>query len=233
MIQLPKIEQLQNIVGYKFKNLDLVTVALSHPGHKRYNKDLIKNFERLEFLGDRVLGLTLANFLYEKFLTETEGDLATRISTLGGTNFLIDIAKKTRIIDCFSIPKSFFVSDTKNSSTIADILEALFGAIFLDSDFETTKKIIVNFLGTDLTRATHKKKDSKTHLQELTQAKTMELPVYKVIETSGKQHNPIFKVEVAVFGHSSIGVGGSKKAAELDAANKMIKRLKKTHRSLH
>jgi ribonuclease-3 len=215
------VMQLQDIIGYAFKNTSAIKIAISHPGLKKGSQD----FERLELLGDRVLGLALASFLYERFPTDSEGDLAMRIATLAGTEFLIEIAKKTKIIDCFSIPKDFFVSANKNSSAIADMMEAVFGAIFLDSNFETVKGIIVKLWENDICNSVYKEKDSKTRLQEVAQARSCELPVYRVIKTTGESHDPSFEIEVAACGTSALGRGNSKRSAEHNAAGKLLEKL--------
>ena len=216
------IEKLQQIIGYKFKKYDLISVALFHYGLKKNNKEAAAKFERLEFLGDRVLGLSLADFFYNHFPKDSEGDFALRMSTLCGTDFLIYMAKKSKIFECFSIPKDFFVSVNKNSASIADMMEAVFGAIFLDSDFENTQKIILELWKDDINKISFKKKDSKTRLQEFVQAKFKTLPIYRLLKMSGKQHDPIFEVEVTAGETSAVGYGNSKKSAEHDAAQKIL-----------
>ncbi|MDR3155478.1 MAG: ribonuclease III [Holosporaceae bacterium] len=221
------IEKLQQIISYNFRDISLISCAICHPGSLKYGRSLARNFERLEFLGDRVLGLALSEFLYKNFPTDSEGELATRISVLAGTAFLIDVAKKTNIMECLEIPKDFFVSPNKNSSSIADMVEAIFGAIFLDSNFETVKKIIVKLWGSDIKNVVHKKKDAKTRLQEISQSEMAHLPVYRLINMMGEAHNPIFEMEVRVLDKYAIGYGNSKKNAEYNAAGKMIKLLEK------
>jgi ribonuclease-3 len=213
------IAKLQNIIGYEFSDVGVVSVALSHPG---LSKGSGRDFERLEFLGDRVIGLSLANLLYSLFPKDSEGDLAVRISVLAGTDFLINIAKKTKIADCFLFPKDFFLSSDKNSSAIADMTEAVFGAVFLDSNFETVMNIVTKIWGNDISDAVYKKKDPKSLLQEISQAKYSGLPVYRLVKMSGEAHNPIFEIEVTACGASAVGYGNSKKNAERDAAGKLI-----------
>ena len=219
---MDNIDKLQQIIGYTFKKCDLISVALVHYGLKKNNKKAAYDFERLEFLGDRVLGLSLADFFYNNFPNDSEGDFALRMSTLCGTDFLIYLSKKMKILDCFSMPKDFFVSINKNSSSIADMMEAVFGAIFLDSDFETTQKIIIQLWKDDINKVSFKEKDSKTRLQEFAQAEFKTLPVYRLIKMSGKQHDPVFEVEVTAGNESAVGYGNSKKNAEHDAASKIL-----------
>jgi ribonuclease-3 len=221
------IEKLQRIISYNFKDRELISCALCHPGSSKYSRNLARNFERLEFLGDRVLGLALAGFLYRNFTADSEGELATRISVLAGTNFLIKIAKKTNIMECLEIPKDFFVSPHKNSSSIADMMEAILGAVFLDSDFETVQKVIVQLWGDDLESIAYKKKDAKTRLQEISQSKVGHLPVYRLVSMTGEAHNPIFEIEVQILDKCTMGQGNSKRIAEHQAAENMIKLLEK------
>ncbi|MDR2107155.1 MAG: ribonuclease III [Holosporaceae bacterium] len=215
--------ELQKIIGYKFKNPELIEAALSHPGLPK--KTPGKTFERLEFLGDRVLGLSLSSLLYEKFPRADEGQLAMKIAVLAGTDFLIALAKKTKILDCFMIPKDFFVSVNKNSSSIADMTEAVFGAIFLDSDFETVKNIIGKLWQDDVDKGIYGKKDAKSRLQEIVQAEYAELPVYRLVKVTGEAHDPIFETEVTAAGVSAVGCGNSKKSSEHEAAERLTAKL--------
>lgn len=216
------IDKLENIIGYIFSNREMISVAISHPGVRRGKKDSTRKFERLEFLGDRVLGLSLCDFLYRNFKEESEGNLAIRMAMLAGTDFLINLAKKTKIIECFCIPKDFFISSNKNSSSIADMMEAVFGAIFLDSNFDVVKKIIANLWKEDFTNVMYSTKDVKTRLQEIVQARSGKLPVYRLVKMVGEAHDPIFEMEVSVWGKSCIGCGNSKRNAEHAAAEKML-----------
>jgi len=225
MSALEHVAKLEEIIEYKFKNKSSLLVAISHPGTKKNNLVYRREFERLEFLGDRVLGLSLANFLYEKFPSDSEGDLAMRIATLAGTDFLINLAKKTNIIDCFSIPKDFFISIHKNSSAIADMMEAVFGSVFLDSNFETIKEVIQKLWEDDIFNIVYKKKDSKSKLQEISQARSDGLPVYRLLKMTGEAHDPVFEMEVTACGISMIGYGNSKKNAEHDAAGRLVEKI--------
>ncbi len=208
----------------------MLSIAISHPGLKGYQKNFARKFEKLEFLGDRVLGLALADILYHRFSDETEGDLAVRMATLAGTEFLITLAKKTKLIDCFSIPKDFFISNNKNSSSIADMFEAVLGAVFLDSNFGTTKEIIFNLWMSDIDKVVYKKKDAKTQLQEISQAAALQLPVYRLIKMVGEAHDPVFEIEVTACGKTTVGQGNSKRNAEHSAAEKMLLILENSQR---
>lgn len=219
------ISALEKVLHYDFKNRVLAEVAIVHPGLQKNISS--RRFEKMEFLGDRVLGLSLADYLYHRFSEESEGELAVRIATLAGTDFLIELAKKTKIIDYFRIPKDFYVSSHKNSSAIADMMEAVFGAIFLDSNFQTVQNIILNTYGDDITKVMYKQKDAKTRLQEFVQAKTQKLPLYRLLKIVGEEHNPVFEIEVRACDKCAVGQGNSKKNAEHNAAEKLLKMLGK------
>ena len=220
------LQKLEQILKYTFKNQENILTAIQHPGLKKRNKEFAHKFEKLEFLGDRVLGLSLATLLYEHFRKDTEGDLAVRIATLAGTDFLIELVKKTELFQCFKIPKDFFVSMNKTSSSIADMMEAVFASVYLDSDFITAQKVISDLWHNDIDKVSYKEKDPKSQLQEILQAKSKQLPVYRLIKVTGEAHDPIFEIEVMASGHSAIGCGNSKKAAEHDAAAKLIQKIK-------
>ncbi|MDR0555715.1 MAG: ribonuclease III [Holosporaceae bacterium] len=218
--------QLQTIICYCFKNVETVGIALKHPGLQQGTRENSREFERLEFLGDRVLGLAVASVLYEKFPEDREGDLAVRMAALVGTDFLISLVKRTRLLDCFSIPRDFFVSIHKNSAALADMLEAVFGAIFLDANFETVREIVGRLWEKDVNNVVHRTKDFKSQLQEMTQARSSGLPVYRLLKISGEAHDPIFEIEVTASKESAIGYGNSKKSAEHDAASKLLQKFR-------
>jgi len=222
---MEKLSELEKIIGYSFKSKENISVAIVHPGVNKFDRSFAKHFERLEFLGDRVLGLSLAYLIFSKFSEESEGDLAVRMSVLAGTDFLIDLAKKTRLIECFSYPKDLFVSKNKNSSSIADMMEAVLGSVFLDSGFLEAREVVTRLWGDDLNKIIYKKKDSKTKLQEIVQSRSDELPFYRLIKMSGEAHDPVFEMEVSACGKVASGFGNSKKSAEHDAAKKLIEKL--------
>jgi ribonuclease-3 len=225
---LDSICKLQELISYEFKSKDNISIAIFHPGLHRNDSDFSKKFEKLEFLGDRVLGLSIADIMYHEFKDDEESDLAIRIAKFASTDFLVNLAKKTGIIECFFVPSSFFISESRTPSSIADMLEAVFGAIFLDSGFITTQKVISNLWKDDIHGVEYKEKDAKTRLQEIAQSESFALPIYRVLKMTGEDHDPVFEIEVTVCGKSSIGFGSSKKNAERDAAKKMLDVLENT-----
>lgn len=224
---MENLSKVEAIIGYKFKDKNMVSIAIVHPGARKFDKNYSRSFEKLEFLGDKVLGLSLSSLIFAKFQEDSEGDLSVRISTLAGTDFLINLAKKTKLISCFSYPKDLFVSKNKTSSSIADMVEAVLGSVFLDSDFTTVRDIVARLWDSDIDKVVYKEKDPKTRLQEIVQCKSGNLPVYRLVKMSGEAHDPIFEMEVSAEGVSATGFGNSKKSAEHDAAEKLIAKLDK------
>ncbi|MBR3510760.1 MAG: ribonuclease III [Alphaproteobacteria bacterium] len=203
-------------LNYEFKDKSLLELALTQSG---VNAD--HNNERLEFIGDRVLGLSVAELLYKMYPNEAEGGLARRHATLVSTETLAHVAMQ---IGLQNRVKHGHMTGGKINHMLANTMEAVLGAIFLDSGFETVKQIIVN-IWTELAAAEIiAPKDSKTALQEFVQKSDAgALPVYTYQEPTGSSHNPIFTATVTAMGKSAHGVGASKKLASLDAAEKLLK----------
>ena len=203
-------------INYDFKNPELLRLALVQSGI-----DAKHNNERLEFIGDRVLGLSVAALLYEMYPNEAEGSLARRHAFLVSTETLANVAKK------IEIEKELHhghMTGGKIDHILANAMEAVLGAIFLDSGFENARKIIIelwhDMAAADITAP----KDAKTALQELVQKNgNGDLPIYEYSEPVGASHNPEFTVTVKALGKSAVGVGSSKKLASLDAAEKLLK----------
>jgi len=205
-------------LDYTFKDNKLLELALTQSGI-----DAKHNNERLEFIGDRVLGLAVAALLYSMYPNEAEGGLARRHATLVSTNTLADVAKQ---IELEPELHHGHMTGGKINHVLANAMEAVLGAIFLDSGFETARSVILG-IWTDLAAAeTTAPKDAKTTLQEYVQrVDSGALPIYEYQEPTGTSHNPEFSVTVTALGKSAIGVGSSKKTASLDAAEKLLKTL--------
>lgn len=203
-------------LNYEFKNESLLELALTQSG---VNSE--QNNERLEFIGDRVLGLSVAELLYKMYPDEAEGGLARRHAVLVSTETLAQVAIQ---IGLDKQVRHGHMTGGKINHMLANTMEAVLGAIFLDSGFETAKKVIVD-IWTELAAAEIiAPKDSKTALQEFVQkADAGALPVYTYQEPTGSSHNPVFTATVTAMGKSADGTGASKKAASLDAAEKLLK----------
>ena len=203
-------------LNYEFKNQELLKLALTQSGI-----DAKHNNERLEFIGDRVLGLSVAAMLYEMYPTEAEGNLARRHAFLVSTDTLANVAKT---IELERELRHGHMTGGKINHVLANAMEAILGAIFLDSGFDVARNII-NGLWHDIALAEiTAPKDAKTALQEFVQKNTDgALPIYEYMEPVGASHNPEFTATVTALGKSATGVGPSKKLASLDAAEKLLK----------
>tara|TARA_Y100001935_G_scaffold34863_1_gene27899 strand:+ start:209 stop:874 length:666 start_codon:yes stop_codon:yes gene_type:complete len=210
---------LEKKIDLKFKNKNLLIKALTH---KSFNP--VENNEKIEFLGDRVLGLVMAKKLLEIYPEEKEGVLDKKYASLVNKNTCLEIAKKISLVNYI---KTF---NSKNKKTkiedkiISDSCEALIGAIYLDKGFATVEKIILQLWKDHIKKSAVTEIDAKTKLQELTLKNFKKLPVYKVISNLGPRHKPIFKVGVRLPNTKYfIASGKSKKEAEQNAAIECLK----------
>ena len=203
-------------LNYKFKNKKLLELALTQSGIDSKN-----NNERLEFIGDRVVGLSVAEILYKMYPDDNEGGLSRRHATLVSAETLANVA---RDIELEQHIRHGHMTGGKIDNVLADAMEAVLGAIFLDSDFETARAIITDIWSGLAAAEIVAPKDAKSTLQEYVQKRDSgALPVYEYHEPVGVSHNPEFTVTVSAMGKSATGVGSSKKTASLDAAEKLLK----------
>lgn len=206
------------ILNYEFKNPDLLTQALTQSGIDAEN-----NNERLEFVGDRVLGLTVAEMLYNMYPTEHEGELARRHAFLVSTETLARVATDLKLAEHV---RHGHMTAGRTQHILADAMEAVFGAIFLDGGFDVARAVISDLWHNLALADAVAPKDAKTALQEFVQkADSGALPVYEFIDTTGVSHNPVFHVRVSALGKSATAFGTSKKAAGLAAAEELLKTL--------
>ena len=206
------------ILNYDFKNPELLELALTQSG-----ANATHNNERLEFIGDRVLGLAVATLLYEMYPDEREGDLARRHAVLVSTDTLADMAVRLGVN---KMVHHGHMTAGRNTHMYANTMEAVFGAIYLDGGFAVANAIIVD-LWRDLAAADAvAPKDAKTRLQELVQKHDSgALPTYEYLATTGQSHQPVFNVRVSAMGKSATASGPSKKTASIAAAAELLKLL--------
>ena len=218
--KLKYINKLEKKIKYDFINKDLLEEALTHSSFKNNSNS---NQERLEFLGDRVLGLVIAEFLFQNFLSEREGVLTNKFRYLVQNKQCTKIAEKLDIISYLQLGNS-----EKNKTThsiLADSMEALLGAVYLDGGYDVSKKVILSlwdeYLNNDeILNATV---SSKNILQEYLHANSFSEASYSVISKDGEDHKPSFLVEVSVDKIGKVNaLGKSIKEAEINAAKKFI-----------
>ena len=215
-------QDLQKKINVKFKNLDLLTQSLTHKSF-----DTNKNNEKLEFLGDRVLGLVISKKLLETYPDEKEGILDKKFASLVNKKTCLEIAKN---INLDNFIRTFNPNNKKiaiEDKIISDSCEALIGAIYLDKGINIVEKVILNLWKKNITQSVVTQIDAKTKLQELSLKKFKKLPNYKLISNSGPRHKPLFKVGVKLPNSKYfIASGKSKKDAEQNAAVECLKSIK-------
>ena len=208
-------------LGYEFKDESLLKISLTHPSFSKKN-----NYERLEFLGDRVLGLIISDEIFHSYPDDSEGNLAKKISFLVCKNTLIKIADELRLEKHFIISKN--IKENSFDSIKANSLEAVIAAIYLDSNFSNTYKIVKKLWNNCIQKINLDYHDPKSKLQEWSLKTNNILPVYEVKKKEGPDHNPIFTVNLKLNGKiHSIGVGKNKQDAEVMAAEKALKEIDK------
>lgn len=218
---MERLDALQQRLGHRFAQPGLLTRALTHRSHGADHN------ERLEFLGDAVLATAVSALLYDRFAGSDEGDL-TRVRA-----HLVREDTLHRLALALGLPEVLRLSDgeargggAQRPSILADALEALIGAVFLDGGFEPARALVQRLFGEVIasTETDSWRKDAKTELQEWLQARRLPVPAYRIVATKGQAHAQTFEVECAVpaLGLAEQGEGKSKRAAEQDAARRML-----------
>ena len=216
-------QSLEKKIDVKFKNKDLIIQALTH---KSFNPN--ENNEKIEFLGDRVLGLVIAKKLLEIYPNEKEGVLDKKFASLVNKKTCLEIAKKNKLEKYILIFKPKNKDILIEDKVIADAAEALLGAIYLDRGFNYVEKIILKLWENNIKESIITPIDAKTELQEFSLKKFKKLPIYKIISNTGPRHKPIFKVGVKLPNTKFfISSGKSKKDAEQNAAIKCLQNINK------
>lgn len=214
---------LEDRLGYQFANYDNIERALTHSSvRKKANCSF--QYERLEFLGDRVLGLIIADMLFKNYSLANEGELSLRLNSLVNGKFLAEISDELKLHEFIRTGSDLKeLTSTRMKNVRADVLEAVIGSIFLDGGLKSATEFIDRFWGTRLYDDATARRDSKTELQEWSHAKQLGTPKYKEVSRSGPDHDPIFIVAVLIEGlKEAEGTGSSKRAAEQSAAGKML-----------
>jgi len=215
-------QSLEKKINIKFKNTNLLIQSLTHKSHNS-----LKNNEKIEFLGDRVLGLVIAKKLLEIYPDEKEGILDKKFASLVNKRTCLEIAKN------INLEKYILTFNPNNKKIkiedkiISDCCEALIGALYLDKGFNITEKIILDLWKNHIKKSVVTQIDAKTKLQELALKNFKKLPIYKLISNTGPRHKPLFKVGVKLPNTKYfIALGKSKKDAEQNAAIECLKNVK-------
>ncbi len=209
------------LLGHHFAQPQLLTEALTHrsaAGAKGQGSN-----ERLEFIGDRVLGLIVAEWLLEKFPHEREGALGLRLAALVSAPALTKVAEAHGLAAMLAVAPGESKRGVRGlSNVLADALEALIGALFLDGGFAVARDFVRRVMADVVDKQFLPPKDSKTALQEWALKRALKLPAYDVVEQSGPSHAPHFVIRVTVGDASATGAAGSKRAAEQEAASILL-----------
>ena len=217
------LNKLEEQINYKFKNIALLEEALTHSSFKK-NKLKInkKNYERLEFLGDRVLGLVLSEYVYKAFSTAKEGVLDSYFQKFANQDNLFKYAEKINLSSFIKTQKGDNLEN--NKSILSDVVEAIIGAIYIDTGLSNCKNFIINNI-VDIDLINFKSlKHPKSILQEYCLDKYKTLPKYNILNKSGSEHQPIYEVSVYIENHDAVSATGvNLKKAEEAAAKKLLK----------
>ena len=215
------LHQLEKKININFKNKTLLKQAITH---KSYDKNV--NNEKLEFIGDRILGFVIAKKLLEIFPSDSEGILDKKLASLVNKNKCLEISKKFNlnkfIMTGNKQTKSYIIED----KIVSDACEALIGAIFYDQGIKIVEKFILDLWSNNISNSVETQVDAKTKLQEYSLKKFKILPIYKILNTRGPKHKPLFNVSVKIKNNKYVeGSGLSKKEAEQNAASKLLDKI--------
>ena len=217
-----KINEFEKKINYKFRNKSLIDLAFTHSSYKnKTNTD----YERLEFLGDRVLSLVLSEYLFLKYPNENEGALSKRLSNLVSKQALLEVANEISVKEMLKINYSEKknLKLKKSISILSDVCEALIGAIYLDTNLDNAKKFIFNHWKKKVSKNIIPPQDPKSLLQEVAQKKGLDLPKYVLKKKIGPPHNPRFEIEVCLKGVKRFSaIAKTIKDAEISSAKKMV-----------
>ncbi len=216
-----KLNSLQKKINIKFKNLNYLKKSITHKSYDQSN-----NYEKLEFLGDRILGFVISKKLIDLYPDQKEGVLDKKLASLVNKNKCLEVAKIIGL-------EKFILVGNKNSKSkvenkiLADSIEALIGAIYYDKGFDIAEKFILNNWKNFINLSKEITIDSKTELQEYSLKKFKSLPIYKLVSSSGPRHKPKFIISVKLKDTKMYdGQGESKKKAEQNAARKLLDNIK-------
>jgi ribonuclease-3 len=211
----------QSLLGHEFAKAELLSEALTH--RSAAGARGVGSNERLEFIGDRVLGLVIAEWLIERFPNEQEGKLGPRLAALVSKPALAAVAEANGMAEMISVaPGEARRGVSGQANVLADALEALIGALYLDAGLPAVQKFIRRVMGNVVGAQGAPPKDPKTALQEWALKRALALPAYTVVGQSGPSHSPSFVIRVSVGAHYAEARAGAKRAAEQEAAKMLL-----------
>ncbi len=218
---IKKISKLQDLIKVNFKNQDLLIKSLTHKSYDKKN-----NYEKLEFLGDRVLGLAISKKLIDLYPDEEEGILDKKLASLVNKNICYEVGNKLGLKNYIFIGKQGTKKSIIQNKIVSDSCEALIGAVYIEKGFEFTEKFVLKIWKDFILTSNTLEIDPKTKLQEYSLKKYKSLPIYKLISNTGPRHKPKFKVAVKIKNFDFVeSFGSSKKNAEQSAAKAFLKKI--------
>ena len=215
------LKNIEKIINLKFNDKELLSKSFIH---KSYNKEI--NNEKLEFLGDRVIGLIISKKLLNLYPNEKEGIIDKKFASLVNKKTCAKVFRSLNLKKFIKTGNSFKTIHSADERLLSDTCEALIGAVYLDQGFINTEKFVLNIWRHFIKDSKIIELDPKTKIQEFSLKKFKKLPIYKTIKKTGPNHNPFFQVSIQIENSKKyIGQGNSKKNAEQNAALKLIRNL--------
>jgi ribonuclease-3 len=222
-----KAKAVEEQIGHVFADSALLTTALTHVSALKNPSDRWSSYQRLEFLGDHVLGLVVSDMLFRAYPNADEGELSKRLSDLVRRETCADVAKTMGLLDAIKLGAvgAGDASERLRKSVLGDICEAVIGAVYLDGGYPAAQKMIERAWAERLRKPMRALRDPKTVLQEWAQGKGLPTPSYREVERTGPHHDPQFRIAVELPGmEAAEGQGSTKRAAEKAAALSLLKR---------
>jgi ribonuclease-3 len=220
------VSGLEGRIGYRFKDLKLIDSALTHISAMTGPRNPAGSYQRLEFLGDHVLGLAVSDMLYQAFPKANEGDLSRRLADLVRKETCADIARAIELGSAIKLgPSEANSGGRQRTAILGDVCEALIGAVYLDGGYAEAAALVERLWAERMRKAEGPPRDAKTMLQEWAQARGLPTPVYREVGRTGPHHDPEFRIAVELRDRTPAeGMGRSKRAAEQAAAAAMLVR---------
>jgi ribonuclease-3 len=218
--------KIENQIGHTFADPVLLQVALTHVSALKSPGDRVSSYQRLEFLGDHVLGLVVSDMLFRAYPNANEGELSKRLADLVRRETCADVARGLGLEEAIKLGSvGVSAGERLRKSVLGDICEAVIGAVFVDGGYAAAARLIESAWAERMKRPMRALRDPKTILQEWAQGRGLPAPTYREVERTGPHHDPQFRVAVDLPGFvSAEGVGGSKRLAEKAAATALIER---------